>query len=156
MSRRLTRKLTQLFIILALSLATVYFKQHQPATISPASTQHQLSGLTPTEVIKNAFVNQQGNFQVMQTGRIIKLMKDDNYGPRHQRFLVELDDGQKLLIAHNTDLAPRIEDIKTGEIISFYGEYEWNNKGGVIHWTHHDPRKKHPDGWLIYGNRKFQ
>jgi hypothetical protein len=40
-------------------------------------------------------------------------------------------------------------------MISFYGEYEWNNKGGVIHWTHHDPRGSHPDGWLLYDNRKY-
>jgi Protein of unknown function (DUF3465) len=111
--------------------------------------------LTDLDSIKNAFENQQSNFQVKQIGWVEKIMRDDNHGLRHQRFVVQLASGQKLLIAHNTDLAPRVEGLKEGAEISFYGEYEWNNKGGVVHWTHHDPKGLHPNGWLIYNKRKY-
>ncbi|MSS75729.1 MAG: DUF3465 domain-containing protein [Methyloglobulus sp.] len=36
--------------------------------------------------------------------------------------------------------------MQEGELISFSGEYEWNNKGSVVHWTHRDPRGHHPSG----------
>ena len=61
-----------------------------------------------------------------------------------------------MLIAHNIDLAPKIEGLKKGDKVEFYGEYEHNQKGGVIHWTHHDPQGKHIDGWLKYQGRMYQ
>lgn len=155
-SRQPTKLLTRLIVLLTLSLIAVYFRQHQPAIGTHNPDQTEVGGLTDPAIIRNAYEQQKSNFQVKQAGRIIKILKEDNYGPRHQRFLVQINDGRKLLIAHNIDLAPKVETLKVDEQISFYGEYEWNNKGGVIHWTHHDPKKRHPDGWLMYGNKKYQ
>jgi Protein of unknown function (DUF3465) len=118
----------------------------------PQSTNSDLTGL---DAFKKAFDNQQSNIQVKQTGRITKILRDDDHGLRHQHFVVQLDSGQKLLIAHNIDLAPKVEGLQVGTIISFSGEYEWNNKGGVVHWTHRDPKGQHPGGWLLYNNRKY-
>jgi hypothetical protein len=70
--------------------------------------------------------------------------------------LIELESGHTLLISHNIDLAPRIDKLREGDLIEFYGEYEWNKKGGVIHWTHHDPQGVHTGGWLKYQGRVFQ
>jgi hypothetical protein len=46
--------------------------------------------------------------------------------------------------------------VREGEMIEFYGEYEWNDKGGVIHWTHHDPKGKHAGGWLRYQGKLYR
>ncbi|MBL7004112.1 MAG: DUF3465 domain-containing protein [Gammaproteobacteria bacterium] len=74
---------------------------------------------------------------------------------RHQRFILRLANLQTILIAHNIDLAPRIKKLKVGDIVEFYGEYEWNKKGGVVHWTHKDTKNKHVHGWLKSGRNKY-
>ena len=64
--------------------------------------------------------------------------------------------GQTLLVAHNIDLAPAITNLRVGDTIEYNGEYEWNPKGGVVHWTHRDPSYQHADGWLKHDGRVFQ
>jgi hypothetical protein len=106
--------------------------------------------------INKAYQSKQSDIQVQGTGKVIKVLKDDTKGSRHQKFLVKLPSNLTLLIAHNIDLSPRIANIKAGDRIEFYGEYEWNNKGGVLHWTHHDPRKKHKNGWIKHNGVIYQ
>ncbi|GAB3479907.1 DUF3465 domain-containing protein [Marinomonas epiphytica] len=106
-------------------------------------------------LLKQAFEQQRYDYQVAGKGRVIKLLKDDLKGSKHQRFIVQLDSKQTLLVAHNIDLAPKIVGLKVGDWVAFYGEYEWNAKGGVIHWTHKDPRGKHPHGWLRHLSKQY-
>lgn len=106
--------------------------------------------------IESAYKNRQSNVQVNGSGTVIKLLRDDNKGSRHQKFILRLSSGQTLLIAHNIDLAPRINSISNGDQVQFNGEYEWNNKGGVVHWTHHDPNGHHVGGWLKHNGRTYQ
>ncbi len=94
--------------------------------------------------------------QVQGQGRVSRILADDNRGSRHQRFILTLVSGQTLLIAHNIDLAPRIAGLEVGDTVAFYGEYEWNDKGGVVHWTHRDPQGRHAGGWLEHEGRKYE
>ncbi|MGI9319301.1 MAG: DUF3465 domain-containing protein [bacterium] len=119
-------------------------------------------GFNPDQVtsVDNSLLHQviadrRSDVQVTGSGAVIKLLADDNKGSRHQRFLVKIDSGDVILIAHNIDLAPRVDELRKGDTIRFNGEYEWNNKGGVVHWTHKDPRSKHIHGWLEHDGRKY-
>ena len=94
--------------------------------------------------------------QVQDSGKVVKILADDNRGSRHQKFLVRIASGQTLLFAHNIDLAPRIDDIQVGDFLSFRGEYVYNPKGGVIHWTHHDPQGSHFGGWIKHNGNTYQ
>jgi len=94
--------------------------------------------------------------QAQGSGTVVRILSDDNDGSRHQRFIVRLASGRTLLIAHNIDLAPRIGGIREGDTVEFFGEFASNDKGGVIHWTHHDPQGRHPDGWLRHRGRTYQ
>lgn len=94
--------------------------------------------------------------QVRGGGEVTRVLPDDNDGSRHQRFIVRLSSGRSLLIAHNIDLAPRVPSIRVGDTVSFNGEYEWNDKGGVIHWTHLDPQNRHPAGWIEHKGKRYQ
>ena len=106
--------------------------------------------------IARAFQQRQSDLQVRSSGQVIAVLPDDHEGSRHQKFILELPNGQTVLVAHNIDLAPRIQSIQKQDQVELYGEYEYSDKGGVIHWTHHDPARKHVDGWLKHQGRTYQ
>lgn len=106
--------------------------------------------------LQTAFERKQNNVQVEGQGKVLKTLPDDNKGSRHQRFILKLNSGQTLLVAHNIDLSPKIKGLKKGDEVAFFGVYEWSAQGGVIHWTHHDPQGRHIDGWLKHNGRIYQ
>ncbi len=107
-------------------------------------------------VLAEAFSNRQSDLQVAGRGTVRRILPDDRSGRRHQKFILELDSGQTLLVAHNIDIAPRIDDLREGDTVAFFGEYAWNAKGGVIHWTHHDPDGRHVHRWLRHNGTTYQ
>lgn len=123
----------------------------KPQTEILANTEQQKASvesksvILPTqnddEKIQRAFKQQKSDIQVQSSGRVKAILRDDNNGSRHQKFILELSHGQTILVAHNIDLSPRLDGLEKGEIVQFYGEYEYSDQGGVIHWTHHDPQK---------------
>jgi molybdopterin converting factor small subunit len=106
--------------------------------------------------IASAYSTQSSDLQVSSSGTVIKLLSDDNEGSRHQRFILKLSNNQTVLVAHNIDLASKITSLRIGDVVEFNGEYEWNSKGGVIHWTHHDPEGRHQDGWLKHNGSIYE
>lgn len=106
--------------------------------------------------ISRAFASGASNIQVEGEGTVMRILPDDLNAPRHQRFIVQLASGQTLLMSHNIDISPRIDGLEVGDSVSFNGEYVWNNKGGVIHWTHRDPQRRHVGGWIKHNGRTFQ
>jgi hypothetical protein len=145
----------KIVVLLLLGIGSVLISTYRDSVSSNDPRAGRCNDLTDLANLKRAFENQQSNIQVKQVGRIAKILRDDNHSPRHQRFIVEFGSGHKILIAHNIDLAAKVEGLKEGEEICFYGEYEWNNRGGVVHWTHRDPKGLHPDGWLLYAGNKY-
>ena len=114
------------------------------------------ASLGDDNAIGRAFASGASNIQVEGEGTVARVLPDDLNGSRHQRFIVELPSGQTLLIAHNIDIAPRIVGLAVGDSVRFNGEYIWNAKGGVIHWTHHDPQGGHVAGWLMHNGKTFR
>lgn len=122
--------------------------------ISAASARSGTS--VDNDVIGQAFAHRTSDIQVAGEGTVIRVLADDVNGSPHQRFIIQLDSGQTLLIAHNIDIAPRINGLGEGDSVRFYGEYAWNAKGGVIHWTHHDPRGRHVAGWITHNGKTYK
>jgi len=117
---------------------------------------YQNAGSSNDSAIISAFKKHLNNVQLEGFGIVTHILKDDLEGHRHQKFIVRINSGQTLLIAHNIDLAPKINNLSLGDTINFFGEYVWNNKGGLIHWTHHDPSGRHITGWLKHNGQKYQ
>ena len=141
----------KLLLAALLVLGFVGFVQQTPLQAPALTAQSEADA-----VLAEAFSARRSDLQVQGGGRVLKVLPDDLDGSRHQRFILELGSGQTLLVAHNIDLAPRIDGLRPGDWVEFYGEYEWNAKGGVLHWTHHDPRGRHPGGWLRHNGRTYQ
>ncbi len=105
------------------------------------------------ERIEQAFARRESGFQVTLDAIVAKTLRDDQKDARHQRFLIRLPNGRTLLVAHNIDLAERVA-VSAGDPIRLRGQFEWNDRGGVLHWTHRAPQGDHPDGWIeVRGQR---
>lgn len=139
-----------LLVVLIAAGAYWYFGEPPQLTApSTESTTQTERGREPSNgTVEQAFANRQSGVQVLGRGVVRNTLPDDSRGSRHQRFILRLPSGQTLLVAHNIDLARRIDSLDEGDTVEFYGEYEWNDKGGLIHWTHHDPNGRHVAGWL--------
>ena len=100
-------------------------------------------------------IEQQRSDVIVEFDAVVeRLLRDDNEGSRHQKFIVSVG-SYTVLVAHNLDLAPRVP-VKKGDMINIRGEYEWNEKGGVVHWTHDDPQQRHENGWIELNGKKFK
>ena len=113
------------------------------------------SGSMGATTIAELYQNRQSGLMVKFEGVIVKILSDDNDGSRHQRFIVELSDQHTVLIAHNIDVAPRVP-IKKNKRVTIYGQYEWNDRGGVVHWTHGDLYGNHEEGWIEFQGEVYQ
>lgn len=144
----------------------------EPPRIGPSTAGAKTAGaggasrVTPVQLVRTdarsaasvaaAHAAQADDVLVEGRGRVTRLLPDDTEGDRHQRFLVDTDGGPRVLIVHNIDVAPRVAPLAVGDTVRFRGDYVWNDKGGLVHWTHHDPRGHHPGGWIEAGGRRFE
>jgi hypothetical protein len=129
---------------------------HAATTTEAAPSASPSHEARASDALYDAYKHHRSNVQVEASGRVDRVLRDDTEGARHQRFIVRLDSGRTVLISHNIDLAPRVDSLSEGDAISFAGEYEWNDRGGVIHWTHHDPAGRHVAGWLRHNGKTYQ
>lgn len=105
--------------------------------------------------VEEAWRDRRSGVMVEVTGTVRKELSPDNKGARHQRFLLALPSGHTLLVAHNIDLAPLVP-LGVGDQVTVHGQYEWNEQGGVVHWTHHDPDGRHEDGWILWDGHRYR
>jgi Protein of unknown function (DUF3465) len=143
-------------VLIGIVLAAAYFGGVESGLIPGRQQDAAVGTNRGDEVLAAAFEDRRRGVQVEGSGHVTRTLPDDNSGSRHQRFIVRLASGQTVLVAHNIDLANRVASVKAGDPIEFYGEYEWNAQGGVIHWTHRDPQRRHVDGWIKHDGRTYQ
>lgn len=148
------------FLLVAVLAVAAYFAYAPgPADRPQAPSRPDAVAAVPDSAdaaFEKAFAQRLHNQQLAGRGTVVKMLPDDNEGSRHQRFIVRLGSGQTLLVSHNIDLASRIDTLRVGDTVAFRGEFEWNPKGGVMHWTHHDPQGRHPVGWIRHDGRTYQ
>lgn len=148
----------KIILIIILAAISIYEAvQEQKPTSSSSDSFFKTTKTTGNKSsLKTAFKNKRSDFQIQDSGVVIKNLPDDLKGSRHQKFILKNNTGETVLVAHNIDLAPKINSLREGDRVEFFGEYEWNPRGGVVHWTHGDPRGKHVSGWLKHNGKTYQ
>ena len=151
------KKLLPLLLVLVAAAFYQFGERSSSSTMTTTDAGHEVASAgIGSDTLSAAYEARAADVPVEGEGEVIKLLADDNDGSRHQRFLVRVSPQQTILIAHNIDLAPRVENLRAGDSVSFRGEYAWNPQGGVVHWTHRDPRGRHADGWIEHDGRRVQ
>ncbi|MCA9302987.1 MAG: DUF3465 domain-containing protein [Phycisphaerales bacterium] len=132
--------------------------QQRPKATKREPTSNSKDGtpqLQESARLERAIDNKESGVIIEAAGVVVKTLPDDNDGDRHQRFIVKLPSGRTVLVAHNIDLAPRVP-VHEMDIVEMKGQFEWNDQGGVVHWTHHDPGGWHEDGWIRHDGSIYQ
>ena len=111
---------------------------------------------TAQAILERALQNKSQDQLLVVVGWVTAIQPDGQQeGVRYQRFEVRLTNRQRLLIEHDLQQAPRVEGLKPGSELLIRGRYFWNEQGGILRYTHHDPEKQRPDGWIRFKHRNY-
>jgi hypothetical protein len=152
------RKLFGAALVAALFVvALVYLGRAIHPTPPTSQTSSNRAPVAPdSSSVDRAFEGRRSDVPVEGRGKVVRILADDEAGSRHQRFIVRRDSGATVLVAHAIDVAGRVSPLGVGDDVSFRGEYVWNPRGGLVHWTHRDPAGRHANGWIRRGDRVFE
>lgn len=133
----------KIFTILVLLSACAKAPQSTPAANSAVYAAFE-SGTSRVEVSATGIVTRTMG---MRTGR----------SGTHEGFLMQADGkrGLVLRVEDNVDITGPIP-LRNGQHVIVRGEYEYYPRGGVIHWTHHDPAGRHENGYVEVAGKRYQ
>jgi hypothetical protein len=107
--------------------------------------------------LRSVMANHKGEkTQVLVTGTITQIGKEDNSGLQHQKYNMKVDKDITLQIVSNLEFG-RIP-LVVGKVTTVCGEFLRVGQG-MVHWTHFDPHGPHADGYTIvdgvlYGDKE--
>jgi Protein of unknown function (DUF3465) len=107
--------------------------------------------------VERAYAEHRSTVEVAAHGVVTSVLTDDS-GPSgvHQRFIIRLvGSTQTVLVDNNVTIGQRAP-VRPGSDVLVHGEYEWNDQGGLIHFTHHDPGHTHEGGWIEMSGVRYQ
>lgn len=116
--------------------------QAEQTTYSASSSQ-----ISADQEVLDAQKKNMSKIHVTFSALVYKLLPDDTKGIPHQRFLLRLSNNTTVLVAHNTNLGPYLT-IHPGDWVDISGEYIWNKKGGLVHYTHPSTNGFTKGGWI--------
>jgi hypothetical protein len=117
-------------------------------------------GDDPNGAVYAAWRDQRSGIEVNASGSVARLLGTRS-GPsgRHEGFLLHLrgaaGHGLTVRVEDNLELTGPIP-LTEGESVDVRGEYIYDARGGLIHYTHRDPRGRHAAGYVRAGNLLYQ
>lgn len=114
---------------------------------------------TPNDrAVCDAYSAQRSHVEVVADGTVTRLLgvAQGRMSP-HEGFLLRLASDCSLVVRveANADFTGPIP-LREGQRVAVKGEYEFYPSGGVVHWTHRDPRGRHEGGYISSGGQVYE
>ena len=114
----------------------------------------------PNGAVYAAWSEHRSHVEVTASGSVAHVL-GTRAGPsgEHEGFLLHLRGaagrGLTVRVEDNTDLTGPIP-LQAGSDVEVRGEYVYDPRGGLIHYTHRDPRLHHPAGYVRVEGKVYQ
>ena len=114
------------------------------------------SAMADDAAIVADFQNHRSNVEVTADGTVVLLLPDRTSSTgTHEQFIIKLTSQDLTVeIEHNISIAARVP-VAQGDHVIVHGEYVWTAKGGLIHFTHHDPQGTHEGGYIVDNGKTY-
>lgn len=119
--------------------------------IGPANVPYQIDD---AQIIQ-AQSQQARKVELTVTAPIKKMLREEDYREPHQRFLLMLSNGTTVLVANDLQYGT-YAPVQEGNVVRIHGEYIWNERGGVLHWTHKSDEPRHESGYIDFNGMRYQ
>jgi hypothetical protein len=115
------------------------------------------TAMSDNAAVERDYAEHRSTVEVTAEGAVTSVLAD-NSGPSgtHQRFIIRLAGAtQTVLVENNVTIGQRAP-VAVHDVVIVHGEYVWNDQGGLIHFTHHDPAPAHEGGWIELHGVRYQ
>jgi hypothetical protein len=115
------------------------------------------SATADNAAIQRDYAERRSIVEVTAEGVVTRVLVDDS-GPSgiHQRFIIRLAGSTQTVLVENNVTVGQRAPVTPGDNVMVHGEYVWNDEGGLIHFTHHDPAPSHEGGWIDLKGVRYQ
>jgi hypothetical protein len=116
-------------------------------------------GADPNGAVYDAWRTHRSRIEVTASGSVAHLL-GTRVGPSgpHEGFLLHLNGaagrGLTVRVEDNVDLTGPIP-LDEGDSVEVHGEYIYDPRGGLIHYTHLDPRGRHEPGYVRVNGKVY-
>jgi uncharacterized protein DUF3465 len=134
-------------------------QMHRVAGLALLALAAACGSETPNnDVVCQTFGAGRSHIEVVADGVVTRVLgTQPGVSSPHEGFLMRLQSGCNLVVrVEANESFTGVIPLNAGERVTVKGEYEYYPLGGVIHWTHRDPRGRHPDGYVIAGSTRYQ
>lgn len=134
------------------------FKLAALLALAACSAAKQDDATASNSVVCAASQNEQSHVEVDAAGTVARILGvQSGRSSAHEGFLLRVACAAPVVIRveANTSFTGTFA-LRTGQAVRVRGEYETDPRGGVIHWTHRDPRGRHPDGFIEVNGTRYQ
>ena len=107
--------------------------------------------------VERDYAEKRSAVEVTADGMVTRVLADES-GPSgiHQRFIIRLAGSTQTVVVENNVTIGQRAPVLVGDDVRVHGEYVWNDQGGLIHFTHHDPAPAHEGGWIELKGVRYQ
>ena len=114
------------------------------------------SAMPDDAAIVREYQSHHSNVEVTADATVVRLLPDRTSSTgTHEQFIIKLSSGDITIeVEHNISIAARAP-VKEGDHVIVHGVYVWNAQGGLIHFTHHDPKGTHESGYIQDGGTTY-